>query len=144
MVVDFLVLLMLVGGFLGVGKFLILWVIVVGCVYRDDVALVLIDFKWVELLLWGLWVLLVVVEFEDCMVALRVFVVLIDVWYRDLECAGVVVWICSLEWFVVVVVVDELAELLDMGDRVDIDWVCFLCCVLFKGRVVGVVVVVVM
>lgn len=126
----------LVGGLPGTGKSSTLRAMIAGLAY-ESAALVLVDPKRVELPRWSPRASLVAVEPDDATAALRAVCELVDARYRHLEDVGAVRWTETP----VVVVVDELAELLDTGDPGDKDRARLLRRILSKGRAAGVGVV---
>ena len=131
----------LIGGLPGAGKSSTLRCVVAGAALRDDVALVLVDPKRVELPLWRSRASAVAVELDDVTAVLGSLVALLDDRYETMEAAGEVYWPRTPQAPQVVVVIDELAELVDSGEGGDKDRERLLRRLLSKGRAAGVIVI---
>ena len=131
----------LLGGLPGSGKSSTLRCVVAGAGLRDDVALVLLDPKRVELPIWRSRATAVAVELDDVTAVLGSLVALLDQRYEAMELAGDLYWPRTALAPQVLVVIDELAELVDSGEGGDKDRERLLRRLLSKGRAAGVIVV---
>ena len=131
----------LVAGLPGSGKSSTLRAVIAGGAHRPDVALVLIDPKRVELPLWEPRATLVATEPDEIGDALASMVALIDARYRMMQLDRLTSWPVAADRPAVVVVVDELAELVDSGDGADKQRTQHLRRILSKGRAAGVIVI---
>ena len=131
----------LLGGLPGSGKSSTLRCVVAGASMRDDVAIVCIDPKRVELPLWRPRAAVVATELSDVTSVLSSLVALVDDRFARMETDEVTYWPRTPDTPAVVVVVDELAEVVDSGEGGDSDRERLLRRLLSKGRAAGVIVI---